>query len=79
MENHHLAAAFSLLKDPELNFLALLPKASWERLRKLMVELVLGTDLPSYGKASSSTVDELQPVSEQDKLLSLQASPQLTQ
>ncbi|GFH24218.1 phosphodiesterase [Haematococcus lacustris] len=108
MENHHLAAAFSLLKDPELNFLALLPKASWERLRKLMVELVLGTDmkqhfsiigaftalhrlstseaqgsarisgagkqesLPSYGKASSSTVDELQPVSEQDKLLSLQ-------
>ncbi|KAL6765019.1 hypothetical protein V8C86DRAFT_1223041 [Haematococcus lacustris] len=108
MENHHLAAAFSLLKDPDLNFLALLPKASWERLRKLMVELVLGTDmkqhfsiigaftalhrlntseaqgsarisgagkqesLPSYGKASSSTVDELQPVSEQDKLLSLQ-------
>ncbi|GFH30211.1 phosphodiesterase, partial [Haematococcus lacustris] len=108
MENHHLAAAFSLLKDSELNFLAALPKASWERLRKLMVELVLGTDmkqhfsiigafnalhrssssgshestrvsaagtqesLPSCGKASSSTVGELQPVSEQDKLLSLQ-------
>ncbi|GFH13338.1 phosphodiesterase [Haematococcus lacustris] len=44
MENHHLAGAFSLLKHPDLNFLQAMPKASYDRLRKLMIELVLGTE-----------------------------------
>ena len=35
MENHHLAAAFSLLSRPEYNFLAGLPKTDFSRLRKV--------------------------------------------
>ncbi|KAL6752278.1 hypothetical protein V8C86DRAFT_1814194 [Haematococcus lacustris] len=48
MENHHLAGAFSLLKHPDLNFLQAMPKASYDRLRKLMIELVLGTDMKQH-------------------------------
>ncbi|GFH23289.1 phosphodiesterase [Haematococcus lacustris] len=44
MENHHLAGAFNLLKHPDLNFIATMPKANRQRLRKLMVELVLSTE-----------------------------------
>ncbi|GFH13283.1 phosphodiesterase, partial [Haematococcus lacustris] len=48
MENHHLAGAFSLLRDPDLNFLHAMPKSSWERLRKLMIDMVLGTDMKQH-------------------------------
>ncbi|KAJ9508536.1 hypothetical protein QJQ45_012079 [Haematococcus lacustris] len=48
MENHHLAGAFSLLKYPDLNFLGAMSKTSRQRLRKLMVELVLGTDMKQH-------------------------------
>ncbi|KAL6759759.1 hypothetical protein V8C86DRAFT_1826880 [Haematococcus lacustris] len=48
MENHHLAGAFSLLKHPDLNFIATMPKANRQRLRKLMVELVLSTDMKQH-------------------------------
>ena len=39
LENHHLAAAFSLLSQPEFNFLASLPKADFNRLRKVCEQL----------------------------------------
>ncbi|KAJ9520545.1 hypothetical protein QJQ45_007397 [Haematococcus lacustris] len=48
MENHHLAGAFSLLKHPDMNFLQAMPKATYDRLRKLMIELVLGTDMKQH-------------------------------
>ncbi|KAJ9521888.1 hypothetical protein QJQ45_024758, partial [Haematococcus lacustris] len=48
MENHHLAGAFSLLKHPDLNFLQTMPKATYDRLRKLVIELVLGTDMKQH-------------------------------
>ncbi|GFH22595.1 3'5'-cyclic nucleotide phosphodiesterase [Haematococcus lacustris] len=48
MENHHLAGAFSLLKHPDLNFLQAMPKATYDRLRKLVIELVLGTDMKQH-------------------------------
>ncbi|KAL6762819.1 hypothetical protein V8C86DRAFT_550956 [Haematococcus lacustris] len=118
MENHHLAGAFNLLKHPDMNFLQAMPKATYDRLRKLMIELVLGTDMKqhfsiigqftalhrpggdgqaagktaipshvrapqqarssnssaaSFAKDSSQDINaSLQPVSDQDKLLSLQ-------
>ncbi|KAL6762821.1 hypothetical protein V8C86DRAFT_1824914 [Haematococcus lacustris] len=98
MENHHLAGAFSLLKHPDMNFLQAMPKATYDRLRKLMIELVLGTDMKQHfsiigqftalhrpggdGQAAGKTAipshvrapqqASLQPVSDQDKLLSLQ-------
>ncbi|GFH21001.1 3'5'-cyclic nucleotide phosphodiesterase [Haematococcus lacustris] len=98
MENHHLAAAWSLLRVPQLNFLQALPQPAWDRLRKLVIELVLGTDKaggvlglhtigpstassdspqdphPVVGSSCNSHSERkvLQPLSEQDKLISLQ-------
>ncbi|KXZ47713.1 hypothetical protein GPECTOR_33g595 [Gonium pectorale] len=48
LENHHLAAAFTLLKKPEYAFLAHLPKADMDRLRKMVIELVLATDMKQH-------------------------------
>ncbi len=44
MENHHLAAAFELLLQPEYNFLKGLSKQQWDKLRKLVIDLVLATE-----------------------------------
>ncbi len=44
MENHHLAAAFELLLDPEYHCLASLSKTQWDKLRKLVIDLVLATE-----------------------------------
>ncbi|KAF5827146.1 hypothetical protein DUNSADRAFT_1247 [Dunaliella salina] len=48
LENHHLAAAFLLLKQPSYNFLSSMPKPSFDRLRKLVIELVLATDMKQH-------------------------------
>jgi hypothetical protein len=48
-ENHHAAAAFALLNRPELNFLCAFPSKAFERLRGLVIELVLGTDMAKGG------------------------------
>ena len=39
MENHHLAAAFTLLSCPEFNFLSGMPKAELHRLRKVWMRM----------------------------------------
>ncbi len=44
MENHHLAAGFSLLKQQEFNFLKNVPKPAWDALRRTVIELVLATE-----------------------------------
>ncbi len=44
MENHHLAAAFELLLQPEYNCLKGLSKAQRDKLRKLVIDLVLATE-----------------------------------
>jgi len=49
-ENHHAAAAFALLQQPELDFLSVLPKKAFTRLRSLVIELVLGTDMARSGR-----------------------------
>eukprot|EP00930_Biecheleria_cincta_P040772 TRINITY_DN27929_c0_g1_i1.p1 TRINITY_DN27929_c0_g1~~TRINITY_DN27929_c0_g1_i1.p1 ORF type:complete len:779 (-),score=143.68 TRINITY_DN27929_c0_g1_i1:39-2288(-) len=48
-ENHHAAAAFALLRKTELNFLDVLPRKAFIRLRRLVIELVLGTDMARSG------------------------------
>ncbi|GIL62511.1 hypothetical protein Vafri_16725 [Volvox africanus] len=48
LENHHLAAAFTLLKKPEYAFMSHLPKADTDRLRKMVIELVLATDMKQH-------------------------------
>ncbi|GLI71323.1 hypothetical protein VaNZ11_016483 [Volvox africanus] len=48
LENHHLAASFTLLKKPEYAFMSHLPKADMDRLRKMVIELVLATDMKQH-------------------------------
>ena len=45
LENHHIAAAFGLLRRPELNFLAALSRAEQAKFRKKVIDLVLATDM----------------------------------
>ncbi len=44
MENHHLAAAWTLLMQPQYNFARDMSKESLAKLRKLVIELVLATE-----------------------------------
>ncbi|KAF5828526.1 hypothetical protein DUNSADRAFT_17484, partial [Dunaliella salina] len=48
LENHHLAASFSLLCTPDQDFLAKLSKAEYARLRKTIIDLVLATDMKQH-------------------------------
>eukprot|EP00798_Chlamydomonas_sp_ICE-L_P003974 gene3974-14053_t len=45
MENHHVAAAFKLLRQDEYNFLENLPRKKKDALRAMVIELVLATDM----------------------------------
>eukprot|EP00798_Chlamydomonas_sp_ICE-L_P023244 gene23244-30468_t len=48
MENHHLAAAFDLLQHPDYNFTSEMHKKDQDTLRKLMIDLVLATDMKQH-------------------------------
>jgi cAMP-specific phosphodiesterase 4/calcium/calmodulin-dependent 3',5'-cyclic nucleotide phosphodiesterase len=49
-ENHHVAAAFDLLRRPDCNFLECLSAAEYREFRSLAIEMVLGTDMAENGK-----------------------------
>mmetsp|Transcript_31413 Transcript_31413/g.83605 ORF Transcript_31413/g.83605 Transcript_31413/m.83605 type:complete len:650 (-) Transcript_31413:269-2218(-) len=44
-ENHHVAAAFSVMRRPDCNFLERMPEAEYCRLRQIVIGLVLSTDM----------------------------------
>jgi len=44
-ENHHVAAAFEVLRRPECNFLEKMPEDEFRKLRSLVVDMVLSTDM----------------------------------
>ncbi len=49
LENHHASSSWLLLKsDPKYNFLCDLDTAEWKRLRLLIVENILATDLTKH-------------------------------
>ncbi|KAG2486560.1 hypothetical protein HYH03_014731 [Edaphochlamys debaryana] len=49
LESHHASAAFTLLAErPELDALAPLSKEQWSALRKMVIDLVLGTDMKQH-------------------------------
>ncbi|KAG2437377.1 hypothetical protein HXX76_006029 [Chlamydomonas incerta] len=48
LENHHVASVFELMARPELNVLAPLPSADRAAFRKLVIELVLSTDMKQH-------------------------------
>ena len=54
LENHHLAKAWELLLKPENNFLKNFDKKEFSRIRKLIIELVLATDLSQHNQLLSS-------------------------
>jgi len=47
-ENHHLAAAFGLLRAEGHDFLSHLDKGEWDKMRKTVIELVLATDMKQH-------------------------------
>jgi len=78
-ENHHLAAAFEVLRRPECNFLESLTSQEYREVRNLVVNLLLGTDMTdsskillSFKEMISSTEGAFLPSSPQEALLALQ-------
>ena len=45
LERHHLASAFAHLHTPEYNFLSRLPSEQYRDFRRVVVAMVLATDL----------------------------------
>ena len=48
LENHHLAVAFKLLLQTECNFLENLETAQMKALRRMMIDMVLATDMSKH-------------------------------
>ncbi|KAI9202247.1 catalytic domain of phosphodiesterase 4d [Polychytrium aggregatum] len=48
LENHHAAAGFDVLLQPECNFISHLPKDDYTELRQIVIDLVLATDLQHH-------------------------------
>jgi hypothetical protein len=58
-EHHHVAAAFAVMQRPECNFLVNFPADEYRRLRSLIIDLVLGTDMANHGSLVKSFSEEL--------------------
>lgn len=86
-EHHHTSSAFFVLNRPELNFLGHRSADEYRQLRKLVISLVLGTDMAQDKKIVTSftkiveaavqsncdaKMDGTVPLSEEDKLVTLQ-------
>jgi len=56
-EHHHVASAFALLRRPEFNFLEHIPSAQFRRLRSLVIDLVLGTDMADNSNILESFIE----------------------
>jgi len=59
-EHHHSAGAFAVMMRPECNFLTGMPAEDFRRLRGLIIDLILGTDMSSHGaliKSFTQTLD----------------------
>uniref|UniRef100_A0A670Y2L8 Phosphodiesterase n=1 Tax=Pseudonaja textilis TaxID=8673 RepID=A0A670Y2L8_PSETE len=48
LENHHLSAAFRLLQDKDTNILGNLTKDEWRELRRMVINVVLSTDMSHH-------------------------------
>lgn len=85
-EQHHAATAFAILSRPECNFLASLPSPDFRRIRSIIIELVVATDMANGGKivksfveafaisATDDSVTQAMPASGKDALLLLQVA-----
>lgn len=60
MENHHVAAVFKLVRIQEYNFLKKMPKEKLARLRRLLIDMVLATDMKQHFNILSKFQAKLQ-------------------
>jgi hypothetical protein len=77
-ENHHLAAAFRILRDPESNFIHRMPATQQAALRKLVIDLVLATDMAEHiGIVSKLKTDLLKQMetAQEDELTNADNTP----
>eukprot|EP00960_Hanusia_phi_P059466 764171-Hanusia_phi.AAC.14 len=58
-ENHHLAAAFRILKRADCNFMHSVPQLSQSKIRKLIIDMVLATDMGEHQRMVSLIRTEL--------------------
>jgi hypothetical protein len=49
LENHHAATTFDILFEKENNILANLDTESYKRVRALIIEMILATDMSAHG------------------------------
>lgn len=59
-ESHHVSAAFRILRNPECNFLHAMDISDQRNLRRLMIEMVLATDMAEHMAIVSQLKTELQ-------------------
>ncbi|GIL70062.1 hypothetical protein Vretimale_3337 [Volvox reticuliferus] len=60
MENHHIAAAFKLMRQKDYNFIKKIPREKWVRLRRLLIDMVLATDMKQHFNILSKFQSKLQ-------------------
>ena len=48
LEQHHAAVAFSILNEPESNFLNRVPRETMREIRKIMITAIMGTDMSKH-------------------------------
>ncbi|XP_062971920.1 dual specificity calcium/calmodulin-dependent 3',5'-cyclic nucleotide phosphodiesterase 1A-like [Elgaria multicarinata webbii] len=48
LENHHVSAAYHLMESEDMNILANLNKEEWRELRRLVIQMVLSTDMSHH-------------------------------
>ncbi len=68
-ENHHIAAAFQLLKDKSRNIFKLCSQDDFKALRKRIVSMVLATDMSKhFDDINRLKTMEVDPSNEEDKI-----------
>eukprot|EP00741_Cyanophora_paradoxa_P000954 tig00000448_g922.t1 len=76
LENYHVSRAFQLLRDPQNDFLAALAPEERRELRRVMIAMVLGTDLALHfellGNFKTRAKDPNFGATGEDRLLALQ-------
>lgn len=53
LENHHVATAFHIMHDKEYNILKNFSKEDYKRVRKLMIDAILATDMAQHFNKSA--------------------------
>lgn len=53
LENHHMASAYTMMQDPSMNFLGSLDREDGVTVRRLLIDLILATDMKQHFSIAS--------------------------